>query len=165
MSWIIQLTAVLSYLQLAVTSEDLCADYPASLCNTTFSDPKYLKSSSDNVIHIGVILKIINKNNNREEEDDLDSGFKADIRNLFGSLLALSSGATQHWIILTDRRSVSSVNRVLRAALTSHLTLNLLRTYEGRQGRGERGPSSLTSCYKVFHHRKTQDQKSTKDNI
>ena len=165
MSWIL-LTAVLSYLQLAVTSSaDLCADYPASLCNTTFSDPKHLKSTSDKVIHIGVSLKIINRNNNREEADDLESGFKADIRNVFGSLLSLSSGATQHWIILTDRRSVRSVNRVLREAVTSHLTLNLIRTYEGREGKeGERRPSSL-SCYKVFHDRKTEDQKSTKNNI
>ena len=163
MSWIIQLTAVLlSYLQLVVTSpEDLCADYPASLCNATFSDPKVLRSSSDNVIHIGVSLKIINKNNNREGEEDFESGFKADIRNLFGDLLALSTGATQHWIILTDRRSVRSVNRVLREAVTSHLTLNLIRTYEGRKGRGE----GTVSCYKVFHDRKTEDQKSTKNNI
>ena len=137
MSGIIQLTAVLSSLQLVVTSSsssssDLCADYPASLCNTTFSDPKHLRSNSDNVIHIGVSLKIINKNNNKEEEDDLDPGFKADIRSVFGSLLALSTGATQHWIILTDRRSVVSVNTVLRDAVTSHLTHNLVRTYKGK---------------------------------
>ena len=85
------------------------------------------------MIHIGVSLKIINQNNNKEEEDDLDSGFKADIRNLFGSLLALSTGATQHWIILTDQRSVQSVNRVLRAAVTSHIAINLIRTYKGRE--------------------------------
>ena len=134
MSWIIQLTTVLSSLQIVLTSsEDLCADYPASLCNVTFSDPQNLRSHSDNVIHIGVSLKIINQNNNKEEEDDLDSGFKADIRNLFGSLLALSTGATQHWIILTDQRSVWSVNKVLRAAVTSHLTVNLIRTYKGRE--------------------------------
>ena len=163
MSWIIQLTAVLlSYLQLVVTSpEDLCADYPASLCNATFSDPKVLRSSSDNVIHIGVSLKIINKNNNREEEEDFESRFKADIRNLFGALLALSSGATQHWIILTDRRSVQSVNRVLRAAVTSHITFNLIKTYEGR----EAFLNTSIDCYKIFHYRKTEDQKSTKNNI
>ena len=103
------------------------------LCNATFSDPKLLRSNSDSVIHIGVSLKIINKNNNREEEEDFESGFKADIRNLFGALLALSTGATQHWIILTDRRSVQSVNRVLRAAVTSHLTSNIIRTYKGRE--------------------------------
>ena len=146
MSWIIQLTAVLlSYLQLVVTSpEDLCADYPASLCNATFSDPKVLRSSSDNVIHIGVSLKIINKNNNREEEEDFESGFKADIRNLFGALLALSTGATQHWVILTDRRSVVSVNRVLRAAVTSHLTSNIIRTYKGRE-------ATINSSFSCFN--------------
>ena len=135
MSWIIQLTAVLlSYLQLVVTSpEDLCADYPASLCNATFSDPKLLRSNSHSVIHIGVNIKIINRNNNREEEEDFESRFKADIRNLFGGLLALSTGATQHWIILTDKRSVQSVNRVLRAAVTSHITFNLIKTYKGRE--------------------------------
>ena len=135
MSWIILLTTLLlSYLQVVVTSpEDLCAEYPVSLCNTTFSDPRLLRSNSDNVIHIGVSLKIINKNNNREEEEDFESGFKADIRNLFGDLLALSTGATQHWIILTDRRSVQSVNRVLRAAVTSHITFNLIKTYKGRE--------------------------------
>ena len=134
MSWIIKSTTLLlSFLQLVVPSpEDLC-DYPVSLCNTTFSDPKLLRSNSDNVIHIGVSLKIINKNNNREEEEDFESGFKAAIRNLFGALLALSTGATQHWVILTDRRSVVSVNRVLRAAVTSHLTSNIIRTYKGRE--------------------------------
>ena len=160
MSRIIQLTTVLSCLQLILTSsEDLCTDYPASLCNVTFSDPRNLRSHSDNVIHIGVSLKIINQNNNKEEEDDLDSGFKADIRNLFGSLLALSTGATQHWIILTDRRSVWSVNRVLRAAVTSHIALNLIRTYKGR----ERDPSFWV--YKSFHDRQTEDQKSSENNI
>ena len=134
MSSIIQLTVILSCLQLILTSpEALCADYPAWLCNVTFSDPRNLRSHSDNVIHIGVSLKIINKNNNREEEEDFESGFKADIRNLFGDLLALSTGATQHWIILTDRRSVQSVNRVLRAAVTSHITFNLIKTYKGRE--------------------------------
>ena len=134
MSWIIKSTTLLlSFLQLVVTSpEDLC-DYPVSLCNTTFSDPKLLRSNSDNVIHIGVSLKIINKNNNREEEEDFESGSKAAIRNLFGALLALSTGATQHWVILTDTRSVVSVNRVLRAAVTSHLTSNIIRTYKGRE--------------------------------
>ena len=133
MSSIIQLTIILSCLQVILTSPDLCADYPASLCNVTFSDPRNLISHSDNVIHIGVSLKIINKNNNREEEEDFESGFKAAIRNLFGALLALSTGATQHWVILTDRRSVVSVNRVLRAAVTSHLTSNIIRTYKGRE--------------------------------
>ena len=134
MFWIIQLTNILSCLQIVLTSPDyLCPDYPASLCNVTFSDPRNLRSHSDNVIHIGVSLKIINQNNNREEEDDFESGFKADIRNMFRSLLALSTGATQHWIILTDQRSVQSVNKVLRAAVTNHLTVNLVRTYKGRE--------------------------------
>ena len=145
MSWIIKSTTLLlSFLQLVVTSpEDLC-DYPASLCNTTFSDPRLLRSNSDNVIHIGVSLKIINKNNNREEEEDFESGFKAAIRNLFGALLALSTGATQHWVILTDTRSVVSVNRVLRAAVTSHLTSNIIRTYEGRE-------ATINSSFSCFN--------------
>ena len=42
------------------------ACFPSLLCNTTFSDPVYLKTISDNVVHIGVSLKIIDKNNNRE---------------------------------------------------------------------------------------------------
>ena len=145
MSWIIKSTTLLlSFLQLVVTSpEDLC-DYPVSLCNTTFSDPRLLRSNSDNVIHIGVSLKIINKNNNREEEEDFESGFKADIRNLFGALLALSTGATQHWVILTDTRSVVSVNRVLRAAVTSHLTSNIIRTYKGRE-------ATINSSFSCFN--------------
>ena len=137
-------TLLLSFLQLVVTSpEDLC-DYPVSLCNTTFSDPRLLRSNSDNVIHIGVSLKIINKNNNREEEEDFESGFKADIRNLFGALLALSTGATQHWVILTDTRSVVSVNRVLRAAVTSHLTSNIIRTYKGKE-------ATINSSFSCFN--------------
>ena len=42
------------------------ACFPSLLCNTTFSDPRNLKTMSDNLVHIGVSLKIIDKNNNRE---------------------------------------------------------------------------------------------------
>ena len=52
--------------------------YPEFLCNETFSHPSYLKTSSDRVIHIGVSLKIIQKNNNKETVDDFDEGFKGE---------------------------------------------------------------------------------------
>ena len=52
--------------------------YPEFLCNHTFSHPSYLKTSSDRVIHIGVSLKIIQKNNNKETVDDFDEGFKGE---------------------------------------------------------------------------------------
>ena len=137
MIWSQQINTVLLCLLTSAYTENHCLDYPSSLCNPTFSDPKNLKSISDKVIHIGVSLKIINKNNNREKADDFESGFKADIRNLFGGLLGLSTGATQHWIILTDRASVESVNRVLRAVVTRHLSYNLITTYHGRAKPGK----------------------------
>ena len=130
-------TGVLAFLLTSVPAEDRCEGYPPSLCDSTFSDPKLLRSTSDRVIHIGVSLKIINKNNNREQANDFESGFKADIRNLFGGLLGLSSGATQHWIILTDRASVESVARVLRGVVTRHISYNLIKTYQGGFGEKE----------------------------
>ena len=129
----LQIYCVLSCLIASVPAEHQCLGYPPALCNSSFSDPRLLRSSSDNVIHIGVSLKIINKNNNREKADDFESGFKADIMSLFGGLLELSSGATQHWIILTDEASVESVCRVVRGVLTRHLTYNIIKTYEGRR--------------------------------
>ena len=124
-------TCVLTLLLASVPADEQCQGYPPFLCDSTFSDPKLLRSTSDRVIHIGVSLKIINKNNNREQANDFESGFKADIRNLFGGLLGLSSGATQHWIILTDLASVESVTRVLRGVVTRHLTYNIIKTYQG----------------------------------
>ena len=51
---------------------------PESLCNTTFSDPASLKTRSDNILHIGVSLRIIDKNNVRENATraEFNDGFK-----------------------------------------------------------------------------------------
>ena len=57
-------------------SECLGLNYSSFLCNTTFSDPRFLKTTQDNVIHIGVSLKIINKSNNKENTNDFDGAFK-----------------------------------------------------------------------------------------
>ena len=38
---------------------NICEFYPELLCNDTLSDPRFLKTTSDRVIHIGVTLKII----------------------------------------------------------------------------------------------------------
>ena len=51
---------------------DLCQGYPAFLCNTTFSDPSFLKTTSDGVIHIGVSLKIIPSNNHNQSKTELE---------------------------------------------------------------------------------------------
>jgi len=113
---------------------DDCDSYHANhLCNATLSDPKFLKTTSDRVIHLGVSLRIIDKNNNRESESDFESGFKNDIKTLFTSILRLSSGATQHWIILTDKKSKGSVSIVLRQLLTKHVSENIIKTYVGRR--------------------------------
>ena len=54
--------------------ECISEGFPPSLCNSTFSDPKYLKCDSDQVIHIGITLKIINGNN--EHGEGFKEGFK-----------------------------------------------------------------------------------------
>ena len=51
---------------------DPCQGYPAFLCNTTFSDPRFLKTTSDGVIHIGVSLKIIPSNNHNQSKTELE---------------------------------------------------------------------------------------------
>jgi hypothetical protein len=108
-------------------SKPVTADF---YLNSTFSDPKYLKTSSPRKIHIGVSIKII-KNNN-DNQTDFDDTFKKTVRILFQSLLRLSTGASQHWVILTDEASVASTNRILRNVITEHLTMNLVLTYLGR---------------------------------
>ena len=57
-------------------SECLELNYSSFLCNTTFSDPRFLKTTKENVLHIGVSLKIINKSNNKENKNDFDGAFK-----------------------------------------------------------------------------------------
>ena len=60
----------------ALDAKCISDNFPALLCNTTFSDPRHLKTTSDNVLHIGVSLKIINKNNNNANNTGFDDGFK-----------------------------------------------------------------------------------------
>ena len=55
-------------------------NFPSFLCNSTFSDPRYLKTTSESVLHIGVSLKIINKNNNNANNTGFDEGFKVLIK-------------------------------------------------------------------------------------
>ena len=91
-----------------------------------------------------MIVYIINKlwlenRARRFSKNDFDQGFKSDIKTLFTSILRLSTGATQNWIILTDKNSVKQVNVVLRNLLTKHVSENILRTYVGR-GRVRRVP-------------------------
>ena len=81
---------------------------------------------------MGVSLRIIQDNNNKESTHDFDFGFKNDIRTLFSSILALSTGATQHWIILTDKKSVQPASTVLRNLITKHVSENIIRSYMGR---------------------------------
>ena len=58
--------------------EDDVTCVPELLCNTTFSDPASLKTRSDNIVHIGVSLRIIDKNNVRENATraEFNEGFK-----------------------------------------------------------------------------------------
>ena len=117
---------------LSVVLSNPCDSYPASVCNVTISDPRFLKTASERVIHLGVSLRIIQDNNNKESTQDFDFGFKNDIKTLFSSILALSTGATQHWIILTDKKSVQPASTVLRNLITKHVSENLIRSYMGR---------------------------------
>ena len=110
---------------LSVVLSDPCDSYPASVCNVTLSDPRFLKTTSERVIHLGVSLRIIQDNNNKESTHDFDSGFKNDIKTLFSSILALSTGATQHWIILTDKKSVQPASTVLRNLIAKHVSEKL----------------------------------------
>ena len=52
--------------------------FPESLCNTTFSDPSFLKTMSSNIVHIGVSLRIIDNNNVKENatRPAFNEGFK-----------------------------------------------------------------------------------------
>ena len=127
----IKLLILLSICESLVDSEQYNG-YPSSLCNTTISDARFLKTTSEKVIHLGVSLRIIQNNNNKESKHDFDAGFKNDIITLFTSILQLSTGATQHWIIMTDKNSILAVNKVLRHLITKHVSENLLRTYTGR---------------------------------
>ena len=107
-----------------------CVECPLnsqSLCNTTFSHADNLKTSSDRVIHIGVTLRVI-----EEENSEPSERFASDIKTMFGSILQLSTGATQHWIILTDKNSIKAVSMVLMNIITKHLTENIIRSYMGK---------------------------------
>lgn len=90
---------------------------------------------SNNIVHIGVSLRIIDKNNVRENatKPEFNKGFKGDIKSFFTDLLVLTSLSAQHWIILTDKRSVEEVNFILRNIITKHLTSNVISTYPGRR--------------------------------
>ena len=107
---------------------DLCQLAPEMFCNVTFSDPRFLKTTSDRVMHLGLSLKII-----ESEDRDFSAGFKDNIRILFGSLLQLSTGVTQHWMILTNKNSLQAVHRVLRNLITKHVSENVIRGYVGRR--------------------------------
>ena len=98
--------------------------------NTTFSHPRFLKTTSPNKIHIGASMKIIQDNNS--SKIDFDDGFKNNVKTMFQSILRLSNGASQHWIILTNSEGVTSTNHLLRNVITEHLTRNLVLTYLGR---------------------------------
>jgi len=108
-------------------------NFPSFLCNSTFSDPRYLKTTSESVLHIGVSLKIINKNNNNANNTGFDEGFKGHVQTFFSHLLQLSTGTTQHWIILTDNNSINVVNSILRNIIMKHVTSNIISTYQGRK--------------------------------
>jgi len=97
----------------------------------SFSDPQHLKTNSPRKIHIGASMRII-KDNNDNNTRDFDDGFKHSVKVLFQSLLRLSTGASQHWIILTDASALVSANDLLRNVITEHLTRNLVLTYLGR---------------------------------
>jgi len=97
----------------------------------SFSDPQHLKTNSTRKIHIGASMRII-KDNNDNNTRDFDDGFKHSVKVLFQSLLRLSTGASQHWIILTDASALVSANDLLRNVITEHLTRNLVLTYLGR---------------------------------
>ena len=96
-----------------------------TLCTNTFTNPANLSTTSARVIHVGVTLISLH-------QDQLSEGFRSDIRTLFRSLLQLSTGATQHWIILTNKNSIMEVNMVLRNIVTQHITENIIRTYIGK---------------------------------
>merc|ERR1712233_79339 len=113
-------------------SECIELNYSSFLCNTTFSDPRFLKTTKENVLHIGVSLKIINKSNNKENKNDFDGAFKDNIKVFFSHLLQLSTGGTQHWIIITDSNSIKILNDLIRNIVSKHLTTNLILNWEGR---------------------------------
>jgi len=97
-----------------------------------FSDPEHMKTNSPRKIHIGASIRIIKDNNDNNNPRDFDTGFKHSVKVLFQSLLRLSTGASQHWIILTDAFALVSANDLLRNVITEHLTRNLVLTYLGR---------------------------------
>ena len=69
-------TLLFSVLTIFVSCHDDC--FPKTFCNTTFSDPTSLKTMSNNIVHIGVSLRIIDKNNVRENatKPEFNEGFK-----------------------------------------------------------------------------------------
>ena len=87
--------------------EDDVTCFPELLCNTTFSDPASLKTRSDNIVHIGVGLRIIDKNNVRQNANrsEFNEGFK--VRHLHYGLdnNTICSFCTH---FLSDRKTVIS---------------------------------------------------------
>ena len=143
-------TIVLQYSFINCTPDQLCRKekFPAFLCNSSFSDPRYLKTHADDIVHIGVTLKIVDNNNNREHSSQgFDKGFKVlmidqetiflhlifqnDIENFFSQHLQMCRGRTQHWIIITDSNSVQHLNTIIRNTITKHVTNNIITTYPG----------------------------------
>ena len=123
-------TLLASTFCLAVSDSEgpITADF---FLNSTFSDPRFLKTASPRKIHIGVSVRII-QNNNDKNKTDFSPGFQRDVRTLVQSVLALSTGAALHWIVLTDTNSVVAANRLFRNIFTEHLTRNILLTYLGK---------------------------------
>merc|ERR1719347_639969 len=99
-----------------------------------FSSPADLKSNSSKALHIGATIRIINKNNDKEESNKLDKGFKDEVERLFTSILKLNTVGTIHWIILTDHNSIEQVSSHLRHLILKHVTMNILMTFKGRKG-------------------------------
>ena len=76
-------TLLFSVLIIFVSCDDDADCFPEPFCNTTFSDPTSLKTMSNNIVHIGVSLRIIDKNNVRENatKPEFNEGFK--VRKMF----------------------------------------------------------------------------------
>ena len=75
-------TLLFSVLTIFVSCDDDDC-FPETFCNTTFSDPTSLKTVGDNIVHIGVSLRIIDKNNVKENatKPEFNEGFK--VRKMF----------------------------------------------------------------------------------
>ena len=109
--------------------------FPSSLCNTTFSEPQHLKTDCDQIIHIGVTLKIINNNN--KDGEGFSQGFKKDIETFLTQMLQLYTEDILHLILITDSKSVKHLNDIIRNIISKHLTNNIIATYPGLHIAGE----------------------------